>query len=461
MYFTDDVFIALFAILLIASYLLRRFPAFREWLIIAFSAMVIASWGLFSLVLFFSVLAINFVATRAIAHSTLPVSRFIVVIMIVFDVALLAIFKYSAFVNQMFLHIFSTNVFPQFTLGIPLAISFYTFHLISYIVDVHKGRVKIAGLRQYVFYLSFFPHVIAGPIVRAWQLMPQVGKTRSLTSDLPMGFHFLVVGAFFKSVVSDNIADVIDPIWANNSDFLLSAADRWVTAFLYYCQIYADFGGYSLMALGMARMLGYRLPANFRSPMRAASLQEFWRRWHITLSHWLRDYLYIPLGGSRVAAPRWAANVLTTMLLGGLWHGAGWNFVIWGAMHGTGIVAERMLGQHRTRALTGTWIGWWIITQVWVTMTWVFFRSNNLSNAFLYLEKMFNFMESNAFILHGPLRVALVFCLPVLLHHAYPLVLWRLRGLRLAGTLGALTGAMLVLTVVIYSPPKVFIYFKF
>jgi hypothetical protein len=167
-----------------------------------------------------------------------------------------------------------------------------------------------------------------------------------------MGLHFFITGFFLKSVVANNIAGFgadtgtdfpggIDTVWQGTAGYSLSTADHWAVAFLYYCQIYSDFAGYSLMALGMARLLGYRLPANFRSPMRAGTLQEFWQRWHITLSHWLRDYLYIPLGGGRASAPRVAVNVLITMLLGGLWHGAAWTFVIWGGMHGFGLVVER------------------------------------------------------------------------------------------------------------------------
>src|SRR5262249_29407694 len=181
--------------------------------------------------------------------------------------------------------------------GVPLAISFYVFHIISYLVDVYYGRVARATFGNYLFYLSFFPHLIAGPIVRAWQLMPQIAATRPLRMNFIIGFHFVVTGFFLKSVVADNIAGAIDPLWTTAAS--LAPADQWMLAIFYYCQIYGDFAGYSLMALGMARLLGYRLPANFRLPLTAVTLQDFWRRWHISLSRWLRDYVYFGLGGSR------------------------------------------------------------------------------------------------------------------------------------------------------------------
>ena len=300
MLYTDTAFLYLFGLLVGVTYLLRPWPAVKEWLLIAFSLFVIASWGYFDLGLFLAVLAVNFAAVRMMTRSEAPVSRRILAGAIVLNVATLTVFKYTNFLGGNLSALTGIKV-PAFPLGIPLAISFYIFHLISYLVDLHAKRVKEATLREYLFYLSFFPHVIAGPIVRAWQLVPQIGRQRRVRTDWMIGIHYLVVGFFLKMVSANNIGVNIDRAWNGTLPFELSTSDRWLVAFLYYCQIYGDFAGYSLMALGMARLLGYRLPPNFRSPMRAVTVQDFWRRWHITLSRWLRDYVYIPLGGSRVS----------------------------------------------------------------------------------------------------------------------------------------------------------------
>ncbi len=317
----------------------------RQWFLTIFSLFVILTWGVYSLALFIVIAVANFFAARLIASRTGTAARAVLVCAVACDIAALATFKYS-------------RLGAATSLGIPLAISFYTFHIISYLVDLYRGKTREISFGRYFFYLGFFPHVIAGPIVRTWQLVPQLSFTRRVATDWVIGFHFLVTGFFLKSICADNIAGIIDPAWST-----LSTSDHWLVPFLYYCQIYGDFGGYSLMALGMARLLGFRLPANFRSPMRAASFQEFWRRWHITLSRWLRDYLYIPLGGSRTGNT--GVNLMITMLLGGLWHGNAFGFVFWGFLHGAGLAMERMLPRARGTVL------WWIITQTWVTLAWI------------------------------------------------------------------------------------------
>jgi alginate O-acetyltransferase complex protein AlgI len=460
MLYTDTLFLPIFFGVCFVTWLLRPWPALKEWFLIGFSLLVIATWGYFDLGLFLAVLAVNFWAATTLAKVGHEKSRFILTTFIVIDLSTLAIFKYSNFMGSNFAAITGLAV-PSFPLGIPLAISFYVFHLISYLVDIHAGRVKLATLREYLFYLSFFPHVIAGPIVRAWQLVPQIGKNRHVAADFAMGFHYLVTGFFLKSVVANNIAQGIDAVWTDQLGFSLSTLDRWLVAFLYYCQIYGDFAGYSLMALGMARLLGYRLPANFRSPMLAATVQEFWRRWHITLSKWLRDYLYIPMGGSRVSPARSALNVLVTMLLGGLWHGAGWGFIVWGAMHGGVIVGERALGFRGQRPGSFRWLFWWIITQMWVMVAWVFFRAPDLRAAVRFLWRMIPLHDPHPFVIHRVFFMSLVCAIPVIMHHGVPYLLRKLERRFLAIVLGLATGVMLTLNFVIFSPAKVFIYFRF
>jgi len=276
-----------------------------------------------------------------------------------------------------------------------------------------------------------------------------------------IGVHYLVVGFFLKMVSANNIGVAIDRVWDGTMPFELSASDRWVVAFLYYCQIYGDFAGYSLMALGMARLLGYRLPPNFRSPMRAVTVQDFWRRWHITLSRWLRDYVYIPMGGNRISSFVSARNVMVTMLLGGLWHGAGWGFVIWGGMHGVGIVAERYLGFTNTRGHPAKkWI-WWVVVQLWVTLAWVFFRAPTLSVASGFAWKMIPFVVHGSWVPHLKVVAELAFAVPVVAHNFFPCLLNKMSRSTLMIVLGVLTGLLFVLNIIIFSPAAVFIYFRF
>lgn len=460
MIYTDLLFLVIFALVWAVCRLLRPWPAVKEWFLIAFSLLVIATWGLFDLGLFLTVLLYNYGAVRRMTHSAPRPSRVILAASITLNIAVLAAFKYANFLGDN-LSFISGWKFSHFPLGIPLAISFYTFHLISYLVDVHAGKVHVATFRQYLFYLSFFPHVIAGPIVRAWQLVPQIGRIRRVRTDTVMGVHFLVIGFFLKMVMANRIGHGIDRVWAGDSAVDLTAADRWAVAFLYYCQIYGDFAGYTLMALGMSRLLGYRLPVNFRGPMRATTMQEFWQRWHITLSRWLRDYLYIPLGGNRASPTRASVNVMITMLLGGLWHGAGWGFVIWGGMQGIGIVIQRALGMRSGGLRGAAWLGGLLFTQLWVTSAWVFFRAPDFPTALGFFLHLFWFTTLHSFSLHRRFLLVLIWALPVVAHNWAPLLLRKIPRRRLGLVLGIGTGVVLVLNIIIYSPSAVFIYFTF
>ncbi len=457
MLYTDTNFLELFALVWLVVKLLRPWPAIKEWFLIAVSFLVIASWGYFDLALFLIVLSFNFAAAVLISRSDNGVGRRILIGAIALDVATLAVFKYSNFVGQNIAAVIG-HKFPDFPLGIPLAISFYTFHLISYLVDLHARRVKLASVRGYVFYLSFFPHVIAGPITRAWQLVPQVGKTRRIRTDFTMGFHFLVTGFFLKVVIANNIAAAIDPLWV---DTPITPLENWIVAFLYYCQIYGDFAGYSLMALGMARLLGYRLPANFRSPMRAGSIRDFWQRWHITLSRWLRDYLYIPMGGNRVSPSRSAQNVLVTMFLGGLWHGASWRFAVWGLMHGGGLVAERYLGFDRKVASPYARFVWFLLAQIWITLAWVIFRVPSVNKGIHFILQMGKIILPHNDHARPMLLFYLLFAVPVIIHNCFPLILKAAGRRRLGLLLGISTALMLLLNLIVSSPSVTFIYFRF
>ena len=437
MNYTDSLFIFAFAAVVVVALALRPWPLTRQWFLTIVSLFVMMTWGVYSLALFLIIAVVNFFVAHQIrerpAHAKLWLAGAIGA-----DIAILAIFKYANFLGIKLTAL-------TCAIGIPLAISFYTFHIISYLVDIYRGKTDPTTFGRYLFYLSFFPHVVAGPIVRTWQLVPQLRFTRRVRDDWPMGLHFLITGFFLKSICADNIAAIIDPAWVDRS---LSALDRWMVAFLYYCQIYGDFAGYSLMALGMARLLGFRLPANFRSPLRAVTLQEFWRRWHISLSRWLRDYLYIPLGGSRTG--NITINLLATMVLGGLWHGAGWGFIIWGAMHGIGLNVER---RFRMRSVYASWA----LTQLWVTLAWIPFRlpEGGASRRFA------GGMLTEGLSVSPAIAFAFVFAVPVIAHQFAPLLIPRIGVRRLPLYLGAMTGILLIANLTIVSPSKVFLYFSF
>ena len=244
MTYTDAVFVFLLIVLWGMCVVLRRFPAKREWLIIAFSLLVIGSWGIYDLTLFLGVLVFNYCVVFLMESQTQVWAKKIMVAAITIDLCVLAVFKYANFASVAASSIFKVTL-PHFPLGIPLAISFYTFHVISYLVDVYKKRAPRLGFRGFLFYLSFFPHVVAGPIVRVWQFAPQIGKVRKIKSDWPMGLHLFAVGVFLKTVIANNIAQSIDPLWESEGGPSFGALEHWLVAFLYYCQIYADFAGYA------------------------------------------------------------------------------------------------------------------------------------------------------------------------------------------------------------------------
>ncbi len=290
--------------------------------------------------------------------------------------------------------------------ALPIGISFYTFHGISLIVDTYRdpgpllgatGRRFGAHLAKTLLYMSFFPQLVAGPIAKGKFLFPQIGLRRFADIEWQPAIDDLVRGYFLKSVLADNLAQFTAPMstpnaWAVDSGYHLTAMMLGYSA-----QIYADFAGYSLIALGLARLLGYRLPQNFDNPYLAASFSEFWRRWHMSLSSWLRDYLYIPLGGNRRGAVRTYANLFIVMALGGLWHGAAWKFAVWGIWHGLALMAERALGEHLPQPAPGGLFERAIkplrilFVFAYVTFGWLLFKLDSFTDVLHYLGRLLQF----------------------------------------------------------------------
>ena len=298
----------------------------------------------------------------------------------------LGFFKYAGFFVESAQSLLrSLGVESGFTLLniiLPVGISFFTFQAISYVIDVYRGDAELAKSLDFAVYLAFFPQLVAGPIVRATELIPQLNKPRDIRVDFAKGCTLIAAGLFKKMVISTYLAEaLVDGVFAFPNRF--SSLEVLMGIYGYAIQIYADFSGYTDIAIGVALLLGIQLPLNFNQPYKATTLRDFWRRWHISLSRWLRDYLYIPLGGSWGSKFKRDRNLLLTMLLGGLWHGASWNFVIWGGLHGVWLLAERRMGIR----LKGVW--GWLITFHIVCLSWVFFRAETLEASGSVLARLF------------------------------------------------------------------------
>ncbi|OAN55096.1 MBOAT family O-acyltransferase [Magnetospirillum moscoviense] len=301
-----------------------------------------------------------------------------------------ALLGFGIAINLLALAHFKYRVFFATTIGlpsaealvIPLGISFYTFHQISFLVDVYRKNVSPRGFAEYLLYVAFFPQLIAGPIVRFTEVIGQFKDSRAFrigTTNVAVGMTMFAAGLFKKQVLADTFASIASPVFQiADTSTPLSLVEAWTGVIAYTLQIYFDFSGYSDMALGLARMFGVRLPVNFNSPYKATSIIDFWRRWHISLSRFLRDYLYVALGGNRHGRLRRYVNVSAVMLLGGLWHGASWTFVLWGGLHGVMLMlnhAWRDLGDTRLRI--PAWAGW-ALSMIGVMVAWTLFRADSL-----------------------------------------------------------------------------------
>jgi len=309
-------------------------------------------------------------------------------------------FKYYGFVavnaDNFFHALGGGRLFPLLAVTLPVGISFFTFMAVSYVIDVYRRTVEPARPLDFAVYLSFFPHLVAGPIVRGQELLPQIRRRRD-----PAGIDFgraawLVAGGLFKKVVISSYVDsaIVTPVFSAPHQH--SALEILFATYGFAVQIYADFSGYTDIAIGLAMLLGFRFPDNFNAPYTARNLQDFWHRWHMTLSRWLRDYLYIPLGGGRGTRAQTARNIMITMVLGGLWHGAAWTFVAWGAIHGTGQVVGHVRRGRRVDAGLDPVPGGRarvavqrLVTFHIVCLGWIFFRADSFSTATTMLGRLF------------------------------------------------------------------------
>lgn len=389
MLFSSGIFWALFLVFLPLYSMLHGRRTRMVVFVVAFSLFFYyKSSGLFVGLLVATSL-IDWIVSRLMVKITSRTGRrWLLAVSLCTSLGILAYFKYANFFLWN-LNVMIDSNFQPLDLILPVGISFYTFQSVSYIIDVYKGRVEpTESWLEYAFFLSFFPALVAGPIVRADYFLPQIRQAhRATRREVWMGLWLILLGVVKKAIIADYIAQYNDLIF--DAPGAYSGFETFMGIIGYTMQIYCDFSGYSDMAIGIALIMGFKLARNFRFPYKAQNLTDFWRRWHISLSTWLRDYIYIPLGGNRHGTARTYLNNFATMVIGGLWHGAAWRFVFWGAMHGAGLAVHKA---------SKPWLGkagnsWpvrafsWLVTMVFVTVLWVFFRADSWSSAFTIISR--------------------------------------------------------------------------
>ncbi|MEY2562147.1 MAG: alginate O-acetyltransferase complex protein AlgI [Verrucomicrobiota bacterium] len=419
MLFVEFRFFWFFLAVFCVYWSLRENRARKVWLLLC-SYVFYAAWDWRFLFLLMGSSALDYFVGRMLARTQNPATRRRwLILSLSVNLGTIALFKYCNF------FISSAAVFLAWlglpaslhTLNIiiPVGVSFYTFHSMSYTIDVYRGKMRaVPSILDVACFIGFFPQMVAGPIVRAVQFLPQLRSLRKFSEvDIRGALVLFLVGFVKKACIADGVAPSVDKYFDSPANY--TAASAWLAILFYAIQIYCDFSGYTDMAIACARLLGYELTLNFNFPYLARNIADFWHRWHISLSSWLRDYLYIPLGGNR--GSRWfvCRNIMITMLLGGLWHGGAWTFVIWGGLHGMALVVHRewqrrVEGRRPVRPLPEVregagdkegvsprrdWQGWlaWAFTFYWVCFTWIFFRATDLEHAKV-IAKSFVFWHS-------------------------------------------------------------------
>lgn len=427
-------------------------------------------WRFLSLILFSSI--VDYVLGIQIHNTDNRTKKRWLILSIVINLGLLGFFKYFNFFSASLVFALSEIGITanQLALNIilPIGISFYTFQTMSYSIDIFRGKIKpTRDVVSFFTYIAFFPQLVAGPIERASNLLPQINSKRELKiQNLQSGVLQILIGLFRKIVVADSIGIYVDLIYnypeAYNSSTIL------IATIFYGFQIYFDFAGYSDIAIGSARILGFKFKRNFDLPYFSLSLSEFWKRWHISLSSWLKDYLYIPIGGNKNGRIKTYRNLLITMLLGGLWHGSSWTFVIWGGIHGIGLCIEKLLKKYiptKSTSILANFSSWLLAMSV-IFLAWIFFRAQNLEKAILALNSLFEFNWGKPYINDLQVQTNSVF---VLISAILLDVLLLVRGLKLE-TMGeklslfhaGLVSIMVLLFITLfYSSSLNFIYFQF
>jgi len=370
-------------------YLIKKRLILGAKIFLVFSSLVFYSWwNIIYLPLIVGSMIFNYIIGYKLSTNIEKKRKKTLLIFgIVANLLLLGYFKYADFFIENINYLFNLKV-ERLNLALPLAISFFTFQQISYLVDSYNKTTKAYNFLDYALFVTFFPQLIAGPIVHHKEMMPQFASKWNLVKkykNIAAGFFIFSIGLFKKVVIADYFA-----VYATNGFDVaptLTQLEAWVTSLSYTFQLYFDFSGYTDMAIGAALLFNIKLPINFNSPYKATSIQDFWRRWHITLSRFLKDYIYIPLGGNKKGSIRTYQNLMTTFIIGGLWHGAGWTFVFWGFLHGLALVIHRFWQTLNIKM--NTFLAWFL-TFNFINISWVFFRAKEWQDAIKVLDGMFN-----------------------------------------------------------------------
>ena len=471
MNFVSWAFVALFVVVFAARLTVGRRKIESPYVgVLLLSSLVFYGWHVPAyLAVLVGAASIDYVAAIAIgnlAPQQRGGRRAWLIASLVMNLSLLAFFKYGTFAvrsAEEAAAAFGTTLrLPEFSLVLPMGISFYTFQTLSYTIDVYRGELApVRNFPRFLLFISFFPQLVAGPIVRASEFLPQIPRPRRLHARVfYQGAWLLIVGFFLKMVCADNLAAYVDEHWDRG---YREGADATFVVWLgvmFSGQIFADFAGYSTIARGLGYLLGYRFPDNFNAPYLAATFKNFWERWHMTLSRWLRDYLYVPLGGNRGSQQRTLLNLLLVMLLGGLWHGAAYTFIVWGAIHGLCLAGERVLGLHRP--LPRPWVvraAWFAVVQMAVLVAWIYFRSTSVGGATTFVANL----VVGAWRLPDVWMVqALLFVAPLVVVHAWTWLDERGRAPALGATArAALAAAMAYAIITLHGGTSEFIYFQF
>jgi alginate O-acetyltransferase complex protein AlgI len=468
MLFSSPEFLIFFFVL-IGILLLSRSNRLKKALLLGASYFFYGYWDYRFTLLMVSMTVVNYYVGVKIGQTQNPQKKRWLFIGIVFNLTILGFFKYFNFFTNSFNSVFNTFNINLSTLDIilPIGISFITFEVISYIVDIYRGTISSAkNIWDFALLVAFFPHLIAGPILRPNQFLPEINKPIQLNlNNFSCGIQLFLLGLVRKVVIADSLAMFVDSVFKHPIDY--SSTTVWLAIFAYAIQIYCDFCGYSDMAIGVARILGFDIPINFDLPYISRSITEFWRRWHISLSSWLRDYLYIPLGGNRLGKLRQYLNLMIVMLLGGLWHGASWNFFCWGGLHGSALAIHKLYSDSvlkESREKETSWLyqlGSTIVTFLFICLTWIFFRSSDFSTSTLMLQKLFLLSDPNGVNWYP---TALVVSFPILiLCDCVAKILYQGRMLNLNSFRGLAIFFFVLFGVFFLSPsnPSPFIYFQF
>ncbi|MCA1193158.1 MULTISPECIES: MBOAT family protein [unclassified Saccharopolyspora] len=385
MYFSTPLFLWYFLPVVLAAVLIAPRSA-RNAIVAVASLVFYASGAGGTTLLLLACIVVNFLAGKSLEpEAEHPHRRALLIGAVSFDLLVLVVWKYAGFATEQLATLtrWFGGDFPVLQLALPIGISFYTFHHISYVVDVYRGeRPALRNPVGFVTYIAMFPQLVAGPIVRYREIADQLPQQRThRLDDVAAGFPRFAWGLTKKVVVADTLAPMVDACFATPAEDM-SFAVAWLGAIGYTVQLYFDFSGYSDMAIGLGRMLGFRLPENFARPYSSVTVTEFWRRWHMSLSRWFRDYVYIPLGGNRRGTGRTYLNLAIIFVLTGFWHGAAWTYLVWGLFHGALLVVERATGHDSAPADRWARLGRRALTLLLVVLGWVFFRAPDLGTAF-------------------------------------------------------------------------------